>query len=104
MGQIKNIKLHIVTDIKHSVKDIHIDTHPSKTPIMTRGNQRELSRVKAEKRKEKYAKEGSKDFVKRKEADSDIMREKQKKAEERKAAEAAGQSSSATEKGKGKGK
>ena len=31
------------------------------------GNQRELSRVKAEKRKEKYAKSGSTDFEKRKE-------------------------------------
>ena len=72
---------------------------------MTRGNQRDAARQKAEKRKEKFAKEGSKDFVKRKEADSDIMREKQKKAEEKKAAEAAGQSSSAApEKGKGKGK
>ena len=71
---------------------------------MTRGNQRELSRQKAEKRKEKYSKEGKGDFTKRKEADSDIMREKQKKAEEKKAAAAAGQSSSASEKGKEKGK
>ena len=51
---------------------------------MTRGNQRELSRQKAEKRKEKYAKEGQGDYTKRKEKDSEIMREKQKKAAEKK--------------------
>ena len=58
---------------------------------MARGNQRELSREKAEKRKAKHAKEGSgKDYEKRKERDSDIMREKQKRAEERKATESSG--------------
>jgi len=71
---------------------------------MTRGNQRELSRQKAEKRKEKYAKEGNKDYAKTKESTADIMRQKQKAAEERKAAEAAGLAPPATDKGKGKGK
>jgi len=85
------------------------DCQPTRTLVtMTRGNQRELSREKAAKRKDKQSKEGSgKDFEKRKERDSDIMREKQKKAEEKKAAEAGGGGGSSQQdssKGKGKGK
>ena len=50
---------------------------------MTRGNQRDIDRERAQKRKEKTEKDKNNDFGKRKLTDADIMREKQKKAEEK---------------------
>ena len=50
---------------------------------MARGNQREIDRQRAQKRKEKGKKDKS-DHVKEMAKDADIMREKQKKAEEKK--------------------
>ena len=41
---------------------------------MTRGNQRDIDRERAQKRKEKHAKGGKEDFTKRKETDAEIMR------------------------------
>ena len=51
---------------------------------MTRGNQRDIDRERAKKRHEKHEKTKNNDFAKRKLTDADIMREKQKKAEEKK--------------------
>ncbi len=51
---------------------------------MTRGNQREIDRARAQKRAEKKGGEKQGDFQKRKLTDAEIMREKQKKAEEKK--------------------
>ena len=52
---------------------------------MTRGNQRDIDRERAKKRQDKAAAgKLPSDFSKRKLADADIMRDKQKKAEEKK--------------------
>ena len=51
---------------------------------MTRGNQRDIDRARAQKRSEKYAKGKKEDFTKRQQSDAEIMRLKQKKAEEKK--------------------
>ena len=52
---------------------------------MTRGNQREIDRARAQKRSEKKADKGSQgDYQKRMMSDAEKMREKQKKAEEKK--------------------
>ena len=52
---------------------------------MTRGNQRDIDRERAKKRSEKKAAQESKgDFEKRKLTDAEIMRAKQKLAEEKK--------------------
>ncbi len=51
---------------------------------MTRGNQREIDRARAQKRAEKKGGEKQGDFQKRMFTDAEIMREKQKKAEEKK--------------------
>ena len=51
---------------------------------MTRGNQRDIDRERAKKRADKGKKTSNEDFSKRKLTDADIMREKQKKAEEKK--------------------
>ena len=51
---------------------------------MTRGNQRDIDREKARKRSEKYAKDKREDLSKRQMTDAEIMREKQKKGEEKK--------------------
>lgn len=57
---------------------------------MARGNQRDLARQKNLKKQQELAKSGKKgDYQKRKQNDADILREKQKLADERKAAEAA---------------
>ena len=50
---------------------------------MTRGNQREIDRARAQKRAEKKGQEKLPDFQKRMMTDAEIMREKQKKAEEK---------------------
>eukprot|EP00274_Cyanoptyche_gloeocystis_P003131 CAMPEP_0196655636 /NCGR_PEP_ID=MMETSP1086-20130531/5387_1 /TAXON_ID=77921 /ORGANISM="Cyanoptyche gloeocystis , Strain SAG4.97" /LENGTH=64 /DNA_ID=CAMNT_0041988051 /DNA_START=46 /DNA_END=240 /DNA_ORIENTATION=+ len=61
---------------------------------MTRGNQRETDRARAQARVEKNApKESQGDLTKRRERDAQIMKEKQKQALEKKAAEASGDSS-----------
>jgi hypothetical protein len=52
--------------------------------IMTRGNQREVNRKRAEKRKENAPKSKKPDANKRMQRDAEIMRQKQKEAEERK--------------------
>jgi len=52
---------------------------------MTRGNQREIDRKRAESRKQKGPKDGLGDANKRKERDAAIMQEKQKAAEMKKA-------------------
>ena len=50
---------------------------------MTRGNQRDIDRVRAQKRQEaKGSGEKLPDFQNRKERDAEIMREKQRKAQE----------------------
>jgi len=55
---------------------------------MTRGNQRDVDRARAQARLEKRApKESQGDLAKRRERDAQIMKEKQKQALERKAAE-----------------
>jgi len=60
---------------------------------MTRGDQRERDRARAQARKAKQPKKnekgkhGGETLNKKKQTDAEIMREKQKKAEERKAAE-----------------
>ena len=52
---------------------------------MTRGNQREIDRARAQKRSEKKADKGGQgDYQKRMMSDAEKMREKQKKAEEKK--------------------
>ena len=51
---------------------------------MTRGNQRDIDRARAQKRQEKKGDAKKEDFNKRKLTDAEIMREKQKKAEEKK--------------------
>ena len=51
---------------------------------MTRGNQREIDRARAQKRAEKKGGDKQPDFQKRQMTDAEIMREKQKKAEEKK--------------------
>ncbi len=51
---------------------------------MTRGNQREIDRARAQKRAEKKGGEKQGDFQKRMLTDAEKMREKQKKAEEKK--------------------
>lgn len=57
---------------------------------MARGNQRELARQKNQKKKQEEANSKKKgDYHKRMQNDGDILREKQKLADERKAAEAA---------------
>lgn len=57
---------------------------------MARGNQRDLARQKNLKKQQELAKSTKKgDYQKRKENDADILREKQRLADERKAAEAA---------------
>lgn len=57
---------------------------------MARGNQRDLARAKNQKKQQELAKSNKKgDYNKRKENDADILREKQRLADERKAAEAA---------------
>lgn len=56
---------------------------------MTRGNQRELARQKNQKKEEKGKNKKDGDPRARGESDAAILREKQKKADERKAAEAA---------------
>ena len=43
---------------------------------MTRGNQRDIDRERAQKRKEKYGKTKTEDFAKKKESDAEIMRKK----------------------------
>ncbi|TFK38601.1 hypothetical protein BDQ12DRAFT_683040 [Crucibulum laeve] len=55
---------------------------------MTRGNQREQDRLKAQKKLagQKKPKESAANLAKRKEADAEILRAKQKKKEEEKAA------------------
>lgn len=55
---------------------------------MTRGNQRELDRIRSQKKVAAHAKkpkESNTTLAKRKEADAEILRAKQKKAEEAKA-------------------
>lgn len=51
---------------------------------MTRGNQRDIDRERAKKRSEKGTKDKKGDFEKRKMTDAEIMRAKQKMAEEKK--------------------
>lgn len=55
---------------------------------MSRGNQRELARLKNQKKEEKNKNKKDGDPRKRGENDAAILREKQRKADERKAAEA----------------
>ncbi|AWU77641.1 uncharacterized protein C5L36_0D03730 [Pichia kudriavzevii] len=56
---------------------------------MARGNQRELARQKNLKKQQEQSKGKKTDYLKRKETDAEISRQKQKLADERKAAEAA---------------
>eukprot|EP00794_Sanderia_malayensis_P009714 gene9714-10701_t len=58
---------------------------------MARGNQRDLARARNAKKQaeQKKAQGAGGDFTKRKERDADVMRQKQKLAEEKKAAEMA---------------
>ena len=52
---------------------------------MTRGNQRDIDRARAQKRTDKKAADAKQpDFTKRMMTDAEIMRDKQKKAEEKK--------------------
>ncbi|KAF9263076.1 hypothetical protein L218DRAFT_959607 [Marasmius fiardii PR-910] len=63
---------------------------------MTRGNQRDQDRLKAQKKaaaQKKGPKESATSLAKRKEADADALRAKQKKKEEEKSAAAAAGSS-----------
>lgn len=55
---------------------------------MARGNQRELARKKNQKKAEEAAKGKKGDYAKRMQNDGDILREKQRLADERKAQEA----------------
>ncbi|KAF9560196.1 hypothetical protein CPC08DRAFT_750586 [Agrocybe pediades] len=64
----------------------------STTCVMTRGNQREQDRLKAQKKaaaNAKKPKESATNLAKRKEADAEVLRAKQKKAEEARLAAAA---------------
>lgn len=70
----------------------HVGTLPQvarrSCTIMTRGNQREQDRLKAQKKAvagQKKPKESAATLAKRKEADAEILRAKQKKKEEEKA-------------------
>lgn len=55
---------------------------------MARGNQRDLARAKAQKKADAANNQKKGDYAKRTQNDADILREKQKLADERKAAEA----------------
>ncbi|KAN0101033.1 hypothetical protein V8E55_001017, partial [Tylopilus felleus] len=85
--------------VLHPVREpssIQVSSPTPLTPAMTRGDQRERARERAAKKQAtgKKSKEPATSLAKRKEADAEILREKQRKNDEQKAAAQAEKSGS----------